>query len=90
MNRIAPNGRSGVAQLEDGFAGDVLVPGDEAFDATRRVHNGMIDRRPAAIARCVGSADVADALAFALDRDLEVAVRGGGHNVAGVLSAMTA
>jgi FAD/FMN-containing dehydrogenase len=49
----------------------------------RRIHNGLIDRRPALIARCLGTADVVEAVKFARGRALEVAVRGGGHNVAG-------
>lgn len=72
-----------LAALRDGFCGSLLLPGDDGFDGARRVHNGMIDRHPAIIARCQGSADVADALAFGLANDLEIAVRGGGHNVAG-------
>ena len=83
MNRIAPLDQSIVSPLEDGFSGHVLLPGDEGFETARRVHNGLIDRRPAVIARCIGSADVVDALAFAIEHDLEIAVRGGGHNVAG-------
>jgi FAD/FMN-containing dehydrogenase len=66
-----------------GFVGELLGPEDIAYEEARRVHNGLIDRRPAAIARCRGTADVVDALAFARSNGLEVAVRGGGHNVAG-------
>src|SRR5678816_1687100 len=63
---------------------DRLVgPEDSQYDDLRRVHNGMIDRRPALIARCLGSADIADAVNFARTHGLELAVRGGGHNVAG-------
>ena len=65
------------------LSGPILMPGDDGYDAARRVHNGLIDRRPAVIARCIGSADVADVLAFAVAEALEIAVRGGGHNVAG-------
>ena len=65
------------------LSGDLLLPGDANYDQVRRVHNGMIDRRPAAIAQCLGTADVVRALAFAVENDLEIAVRGGGHNVAG-------
>jgi FAD/FMN-containing dehydrogenase len=83
MNLIAPLGRSALSPLADDFSGLVLLPGDDGFEEARRVHNGMIDRHPAVIARCVGNADVIDALAFAIEHDLEVAVRGGGHNVAG-------
>jgi len=83
MNLVAPFVRSADSRLADNFSGLVLVPGDDGFETVRRVHNGMIDRHPAVIARCSGSADVVDALAFAIEHDLEVAVRGGGHNVAG-------
>jgi FAD/FMN-containing dehydrogenase len=65
------------------LSGPVLTPGDDGYEAARRVHNGLIDRRPAVIARCIGAADVTDALAFAVAEGLEIAVRGGGHNVAG-------
>ncbi len=69
--------------LQGQLAGDVVAPGHPAYDDARRVHNGMIDRRPALIARCRGTADVQAAVRFARERGLEIAVRGGGHNVAG-------
>ncbi len=69
--------------LRGGFSGSVLEPGDETYEETRRVHNGLIDRRPALIARCRNTADVADAVGFARVEGLDVCVRGGGHNVAG-------
>ena len=53
------------------------------FDEARRVHNGLVDKRPGVIARCLGAADVADALGLAKKLGLEIAVRGGGHNVGG-------
>ena len=65
------------------LAGSVLSPSDAAYDEARRVHNGLIDRRPALVARCSGTADVQAAVRFARERGLEIAVRGGGHNVAG-------
>jgi FAD/FMN-containing dehydrogenase len=65
------------------FRGELVQPGDGHYDAARRVFNGMIDRRPSVIAYCTGVADVAAAVCFARDNDLLVAVRGGGHNVAG-------
>jgi FAD/FMN-containing dehydrogenase len=71
------------ARLCDGFRGEVITPGDPGYDAARTVWNGMIDKHPAYIARCTGSADVADAIRFARAHDLVVAVRGGAHNVAG-------
>jgi FAD/FMN-containing dehydrogenase len=66
-----------------GFRGALIAHGHPDFDGARAVWNGMVDRRPRVIARCTGTADVAAAVRFARDRDLEVSVRGGGHNVAG-------
>ena len=65
------------------FTGELVQPGDAEYDRWRRVHNGLIDKHPAAIARCRGVADVADAVKLARALELDVAVRGGGHNVAG-------
>jgi FAD/FMN-containing dehydrogenase len=65
------------------LSGPVLAPGDGGYDAVRRVHNGLIDRHPAVIARCVHTADVVDAVNFGRGEGLEISVRGGGHNVAG-------
>jgi FAD/FMN-containing dehydrogenase len=73
----------GLDELQRSFAGTVIAPGDADYDAARRCFNALVDRRPAVIARCVGAADVATALDFARSNDLEVAVRGGGHNPAG-------
>jgi len=73
-------------QLEElrlGFSGPLLQAGDEGYDDARQVHNGQIDRRPALIAQCRGTADVAGAVKFARAAGLEISVRGGGHNVAG-------
>jgi FAD/FMN-containing dehydrogenase len=65
------------------LAGRVLVESAVEYEQARRVWNGLIDKRPAVIVRCSGVADVLDALRFARDHELLVAVRGGGHNVAG-------
>jgi len=65
------------------IAGSVLLPSDAGYEEARRVHNGMIDRRPALIVRCHGTADVRAAVRFGREHGLEIAVRGGGHNVAG-------
>ena len=70
-------------QVQDSLLGNLLRPADPAYEDARKVHNGLIDRRPALIARCHGLADVVAAVNFAREHDLEVAVRGGGHNVAG-------
>ena len=65
------------------LAGRVLVEGAVEYEQARHVWNGLIDKRPAVIVRCSGVGDVLDALRFARDHDLLVAIRGGGHNVAG-------
>ena len=65
------------------FLGDLLRSADPGYDVSRRVHNGMIDKRPAIIARCSGTADVVAAVQLGRALGLELAVRGGGHNVAG-------
>src|SRR5580765_2550161 len=70
-------------QLAPTFTGRFLQPADAGFDEARRVHNGLVDKRPALIACCRGTADVADSVTLARALNLEVAVRGGGHNVAG-------
>jgi FAD/FMN-containing dehydrogenase len=71
-------------ELRDSLTGDVLVEGDREYERARLCFNLLIDRRPAAIACCVDSNDVAAALAFGQAQDdLEIAVRGGGHNPAG-------
>ncbi len=75
--------RIDTAPLAQTFSGHLLHPGDAGYDEARRVHNGLIDKRPALIARCHGAADVADAVKLARTHKLEVAVRGGGHNVGG-------
>jgi FAD/FMN-containing dehydrogenase len=72
-----------VGELRESLAGTVITPADDDYDAARRCFNALVDRRPAVIARCLGSADVATAFDFARTRDLEIAVRGGGHNPAG-------
>jgi FAD/FMN-containing dehydrogenase len=69
--------------LSEAMRGELLLPGDDGYELARRIFNGMIDRRPAAIARVRGTSDVLAAIGYAADRGLPVAVRGGGHNVAG-------
>lgn len=70
--------------LEPHVRGDLIRPGDAAYESARRVNNGMIDRRPALIVRCVDAADVAASVTFARENKLLLAVRGGGHNVGGL------
>ena len=70
------------AELGQTFGGELLKPGDAGYEEARKVHNGLVDKRPALIARCRHVADVADAIRLTQRLGLEVAVRGGGHNVA--------
>jgi FAD/FMN-containing dehydrogenase len=72
-----------VAAFKTTLRGTLLQPGDTGYDEARKIWNAMIDKRPALIARCAGIADVVSAVNFARTHDLLVAVRGGGHNVAG-------
>jgi FAD/FMN-containing dehydrogenase len=70
--------------LADRLEGELLRPGDEGYDEARTVWNAMVDRRPQAIARCRSAADVAAAVRFAREHDLEIGVRCGGHSVLGL------
>jgi FAD/FMN-containing dehydrogenase len=72
-----------VQLLGEVLSGRVLAPGDGGYDDARSVRNALIDRRPALIARCLHTADVADAVDFGREEGLEISVRGGGHSVAG-------
>ncbi len=82
---MAPLSKAGaaLAALREDLAGDVFAPGDPGYDAARAVFNGMIDKRPAVIAQCADATDVVRAVRFGRELDLSVAVRGGGHGVAG-------
>ena len=76
-----------VDALAAAFAGELLRPGVDGYEDARLVHNGLVNKRPALIARCTTPADVAAAIAFARRGGHEISVRGGGHNVGG--SAVT-
>ena len=73
-----------LSSFRDAFRGDLILPADAGYDAARAVWNGMIDRRPAVVVRPLDAADVIAALRFARDEDLIVAVRSGGHSMAGL------
>ncbi|CAM5650799.1 FAD-binding oxidoreductase [Streptomyces canus] len=73
-----------LSALREDLAGDVFAPDDPGYDEARTVFNAMIDRRPAVIAQCVNEDDVVRAVRFSRELDLPVAVRGGGHSVAGM------
>ncbi|TMC82636.1 MAG: FAD-dependent oxidoreductase [Chloroflexi bacterium] len=66
------------------FGGELILPGDDAYDRSRAVWNGVVDRRPAAILRCASTEDVVAAVRFARESNLEIAVKCGGHSVLGL------
>ena len=70
-------------ELGNTFRGQLLEPGNAGYEEARKVHNGLVDKRPALIAQCADATDVADAIRLTQRLGLEVAIRGGGHNVAG-------
>jgi FAD/FMN-containing dehydrogenase len=74
---------SEVEELQGNLRGSVLLPGEPAYDQARTIWNAMIDKRPALIVRCAGAADVRTAVDFARNHGVPLAVRGGGHNIAG-------
>lgn len=69
--------------LKASLRGQILSPGDDGYENARKIHNGMIDRRPALIVRCAGPADVMSAVRFAREHELLLSVRSGGHGIAG-------
>jgi FAD/FMN-containing dehydrogenase len=83
LQSTAPVRRDSLEALKARLAGELITPERPEYDAARRVWNGMIDKLPAAIARCADAGDVASAVRFATEHGLPLAVRGGGHNVAG-------
>ena len=72
-----------IDQLATSFGGRLLRAADPGYDAARKVHNGLIDKHPMVVARCTGTADIAAAVSLARQLGLDIAVRGGGHNVSG-------
>lgn len=72
-----------IAALKEGVQGSVIVPDDAAYEEARQVWNAMVDKHPAAIVRCATTPDVVHAVNFARNHSLPLAVRGGGHNIAG-------
>src|SRR2546429_9572282 len=84
VGELAPalNG-SALASFRDAFRGPIVLPADDGYDDARRVWNGMIDRRPALIARAIDVADIASAGRFGREKDLPIAVRSGGHSPPG-------
>ncbi|MCI0686175.1 MAG: FAD-dependent oxidoreductase, partial [Sporichthyaceae bacterium] len=72
-----------IDQLRAGLSGAVIRPGDPDYEQARTIFNAMIDRRPAVLAQCETVEDVVAAVRFGREHDLEIAVRGGGHGVAG-------
>ena len=83
VNTTAILGEATLAELRAGLRGELLTREDEGYETQRKVWNGMVDKHPLLIARCMGTADVISAVQFARSHGLLVAVRGGGHNVAG-------
>lgn len=83
MTTLAALDADRIDTLSASLSGAVLQPGDDRYETARLVHNGLIDNRPALIARCRGVADVCAAVAFARGTGLEISIRGGGHNIAG-------
>jgi len=71
-------------ELAGSFSGELLAPDAPGYDAARRVHNGLIDKHPGLVARCSNTADVRDAVNLGREAGVEMSVRGGGHNVAGL------
>jgi FAD/FMN-containing dehydrogenase len=75
--------KQALSDLSQRISGRILVPEDPGYDEACRVHNGLIDRKPAVIVRCHDADDVSSAVRFGRDTGLDICVRGGGHNVAG-------
>src|ERR1051326_4509147 len=72
-----------IEELKNSSKGEILLPSDNGCENARKIWNAMIDKRPAVIVRCSTTSDVVDAVNFARESGLMLAVRGGGHNIAG-------
>jgi FAD/FMN-containing dehydrogenase len=84
MERTMTNAQAiNIDELQSGFGGEIFLPGDPAYEDARKIWNATIDKRPALIARCSTTQDVVRAVNFARDNGILLAVRGGGHNIAG-------
>ena len=79
--------KEAIVGLKMRLRGPVLLPGEAGYEVSRTVWNAMIDRRPAAVARCLGSADVMACVQFAREHDILLCIKGGGHNIAGLAAA---
>jgi FAD/FMN-containing dehydrogenase len=82
-------GEATIEELRQAIRGPIVTPEDEGYDEARAVWNGLHDERPALVAQPTGAADVAAAVGFARSHDLPIAVRGGGHSIAGSRPATT-
>lgn len=78
-----PTHEETIQTLRDRARGSVLLPDDDGYSGAREIWNGMVEKRPALIARCTGTADVIAAVDFAREHDLPLSIKGGGHNAAG-------
>jgi FAD/FMN-containing dehydrogenase len=83
MNAMKTRLHQSIENLKSRVKGKVILPGDPGYDDARRIWNAMIDRRPAVIVQCTEAADVPNAVLFARDHELEISIRGAGHNIAG-------
>lgn len=93
MRAISTQGRE-IDLAKDAFdglkmrlRGPVFLPGDPGYEESRTIWNAMIDRKPAAVARCLGNADVIAGVKFAREKDILICIKGGGHNIAGLATA---
>jgi FAD/FMN-containing dehydrogenase len=84
MTTPASTGTAPFEELATTLRGELILPGDPGYDEARAVYNGMINKHPAGIARCSDTADVVSCVRFARQHGVDIAIRGGGHNAAGL------